>query len=72
MIVGSYVYSGELTKTIRIQDNKIKSDRYKIVATCQDIGSPIYVTNSIGNGGFTVVLTTETTVTRINYIGFEL
>lgn len=72
IFVGTYVYNGELTQGITIQDSKIKNNQYKIIATCQDIGNPVSTVTSIGNGSFTVVLMTAVTSARINYIGFEL
>lgn len=72
IFVGTYVYNGELTQGITIQDSKIKNNQYKIIATCQDIGNPVSTVTSIGNGSFAVVLMTAVTSARINYIGFEL
>ena len=72
IFVGTYVYNGELTQGITIQDSKIKNNQYKIIATCQDVGNPVSTVTSIGNGSFAVVLMTAVTSARINYIGFEL
>lgn len=72
IFVGTYVYNGELTQGITIQDSKIKNNQYKIIATCQDIGNPVSTVTSIENGSFAVVLMTAVTSARINYIGFEL
>ena len=72
IFVGTYVYNGESTQGITIQDNRIKNTQYKLIATCQDIGNPVSTITSIQGGSFVVVLMTAVTSARINYIGFEL
>ena len=68
---GTFVYNGEATKIITINESRITNGNWRIIATCQDAGgSPIKQIGNIEAGSFRVYFDVEITITRINYFAF--
>ena len=68
---GTFIYDGEATEIITVNEPRITNENWRIIATCQDAGGlPIKQIGDIMSGSFRVYFDSEISITRINYLAF--
>lgn len=68
---GTFVYDGEATEIITVNEPRITDENWRIIATCQDAGGlAVKQIGNITSGSFRVYFDSEIALTRINYFAF--
>ena len=68
---GTFIYDGEATEIITVNEPRITDENWRIIATCQDAGG--FAVKQIGNiasRSFRVYFDSEIAIARINYFAF--
>ena len=68
---GTFIYDGEATEIITVNEPRITDENWRIIATCQDAGDlAVKQIGNITSGSFRVYFDSEIAITRINYFAF--
>lgn len=68
---GTFIYDGEATEIITVNEPRITDENWRIIATCQDAGGlAVKQIGNITSGSFRVYFDSEIALTRINYFAF--
>ena len=68
---GTFIYDGEATEIITVNEPRITDENWRIIATCQDAGGlAVKQISNITSGSFRVYFDSEISIARINYFAF--